>query len=129
MHEIFGREERNPRKSKEKALGDPAGAIGSVDTPAPDDIASEINPKDATSEVWSGDDRKMAETFKVCLREVGFNCVLIAGGGRQRVLVVPAAESLAPRKLFARLSSRLLWNECERCLTNPRAFSTHLNRR
>jgi hypothetical protein len=70
-------------------------AIGSADTLAPDDIASEINPKDATSEIWSGDDRKMAETFKVCLREVGINCVLTADGGRQRVLVLPAAESRA----------------------------------
>jgi hypothetical protein len=70
-------------------------AIGSVDTPAPDDIAVEMNPKDATSEVWSGDDKKMAETFKVCLREVGINSVLIADGGRQRVLVAPAAESRA----------------------------------
>ncbi len=70
-------------------------AIGSADTLAPDDIASEINPKDATSEIWSGDDRKMAETFKVCLREVGINCVLTANGGRQRVLVLPAAESRA----------------------------------
>jgi len=70
-------------------------AIGSADTPAPDDIASEINPKDATSEVWAGDDRKMAETFKVCLREVGINCVLTADGSRQRVFVLPAAESRA----------------------------------
>src|SRR5579864_3438264 len=75
--------------------GELAGTIGSVDTPAPDDIASEINPKDATSEIWSGDDRKMAETFKVCLREVGINCVLTLDDGRQRVLVVPAAESRA----------------------------------
>ena len=66
-----------------------------MDTPAPDDIAVEMNPKGATSEVWSGDDKKMAETFKVCLREVGINSVLIADGGRQRVLVAPAAESRA----------------------------------
>ena len=75
--------------------GELAGTIGSVDTPAPDDITSEINPKDATSEIWSGDDRKMAETFKVCLREVGINCVLTLDDGRQRVLVLPAAESRA----------------------------------
>ena len=75
--------------------GELTNAIDAADTPAPDDIASEIKPKDATSEVWSGDDRKMAETFKVCLREVGINCVLTADGGRQRVLVLPVAESRA----------------------------------
>jgi hypothetical protein len=84
-----------PEEVEGEGAAELTNAIDSADTPVPDDIASEIKPKDATSEVWSGDDRKMAETFKVCLREVGINCVLTADGGRQRVLVLPAAESRA----------------------------------
>jgi len=84
-----------PEEVEGEGAAELTNAIDSADTPVPDDIASEINPKDATSEIWSGDDRKMAETFKVCLREVGINCVLTLDDGRQRVLVLPAAESRA----------------------------------
>ena len=84
-----------PEEVEGEGAAELTDAIGSADTLAPDDIASDINPKDATSEVWSGDDRQMAETFKVCLREVGINCILAADGGTQRVLVLPAAESRA----------------------------------
>jgi hypothetical protein len=84
-----------PEEVEGEGAAELTNAIDSADTPVPDNIASEIKPKDATSEVWSGDDRKMAETFKVCLREVGINCVLTADGGRQRVFVLPAAESRA----------------------------------
>ena len=61
---------------------------------AADDIPTKLDPKNATSEVWSGED-SMAQTLKVCLREIGIDCVLSARGDTIRVLVAPHSESRA----------------------------------
>jgi hypothetical protein len=61
---------------------------------APDDIPAKLDPKNATSEVWSGEDA-MAQTLKDCLRENGVDCVLSARGKLTRVLVAPNYEARA----------------------------------
>jgi hypothetical protein len=66
----------------------------SLDGHAPDDIPAKLDPKSATSEVWSGEDA-MAQTLKVCLRENGIDCVLAARVDATRVLVAPNFEARA----------------------------------
>lgn len=61
----------------------------------PDDVLENFDPNEATSEVWSGDDNDLAQTFKVCLREVGIGCAVDTVGGRLRVFVLPSAQSRA----------------------------------
>jgi len=67
----------------------------SVSADAPDDILVDFNPKDATSEVWSGDGEQMAQTFKDCLREVGIGCVIAAAAGKQVIFVLPSSAARA----------------------------------
>jgi uncharacterized damage-inducible protein DinB len=96
---------------------------------APDDIATEFNPKEATSEVWFGDDAELAETFKACLREVGIHCVITADNGKERVLVLPAAEGRA--KEIIREIVEQAPPELSKFLISPHPLvpSAHLNRR
>jgi len=68
--------------------------ISSPEEPAPDDIPAELNPKDATAEVWSGE-HAMALTLRDCLRENGIDCVVSATGGATSVLVAPNFEGRA----------------------------------
>jgi hypothetical protein len=37
-------------------------------------VARELYPEDATAEVWSGDNERMADALKSCLAEIGINC-------------------------------------------------------
>jgi hypothetical protein len=37
-------------------------------------VARELYPEDATAEVWSGDNERMADVLKSCLAEIGINC-------------------------------------------------------
>jgi hypothetical protein len=63
--------------------------------PAPDDVAEDFHEGDATAEIWSGDDRGMAETVSMCLRENGIGCVVEKSGGNRLVLVMPESEARA----------------------------------
>jgi hypothetical protein len=61
----------------------------------PDDVLENFHPDEATSEVWSGDDNDLVQTFKDCLREVGIGSVAAPVGGKLRVFVMPSAQSRA----------------------------------
>lgn len=63
--------------------------------PAPDDIAAEYHPEDATEEVWSGKDSDMAQTVRLCLRENGIGSVVEERNGAQAVLVTPESATRA----------------------------------
>lgn len=78
-----------PRESS--ALPDEGEGVES----APDDIAPDFSPEDATAEVWAGDDAEMAETVRVCLRENGIGCVVDESGGKRCVRVLPASAARA----------------------------------
>ena len=61
----------------------------------PDDKLEDFDSNNATSEVWSGDDEQMAQTFKDCLREVGIGCVIAAAAGKQVIFVLPSSAARA----------------------------------
>lgn len=61
----------------------------------PDDQLENFSPDDATSQVWSGPEREMAQNIEVCLREVGIGCVLAKTQGEITVRVEPSAEERA----------------------------------
>lgn len=63
--------------------------------PVPDDIVEDFDPDEATEEVWSCEDVKMAEYLRLCLAGVGIGCVLREDGGKSRVMVLPEAEKRA----------------------------------
>jgi hypothetical protein len=65
------------------------------DETAPDDIAHDFHPDDATEEVWSGTGSDMAETVRICLRENGIGCVVEDRGANHAVLVAPPSEARA----------------------------------
>lgn len=67
----------------------------SGDSSAPDDIPEHFRREDATEEIWSGNDREMAETVRVCLRENGIGCIVEDRDGERAVLVMPESESRA----------------------------------
>lgn len=62
---------------------------------APDDIADDFKPGEATAEIWSGDDNDMAETVRMCLPENGIGCVVENRDGKQSLRVMPGAETRA----------------------------------
>ena len=66
-----------------------------TDESAPDDIAEDFRADDATAEIWSGDDRGMAETVRMCLRENGIGCAVDQFGGKVAVRVMPQSEARA----------------------------------
>jgi hypothetical protein len=72
-----------------------ADATDSAQDPAPDDVLEDFDPRDATAQVWSGDDREMAQYFKTCLREVGINCTIADNNGKRSVMVQPADDQRA----------------------------------
>jgi len=61
----------------------------------PDNITAEIDPKSATTGVWSGDDNEMAENLRMCFRENGIGSVVSVVGGKRSVSVLPSAEKRA----------------------------------
>jgi len=67
----------------------------SATSPTPDDIVEDFDPQQATHKVWSGDDKQMAETVRICLSEVGIGCVVNESSGNFGVCVEPAAEARA----------------------------------
>jgi Putative prokaryotic signal transducing protein len=62
---------------------------------APDDITPDFNLEQATAEVWSGEQKEMAEMLQACLRENGVGCVIDDSGGSTRIRVVPESEARA----------------------------------
>jgi hypothetical protein len=60
--------------------------------PPPDDGVEDFHPDDATLEVWSGEDKQMADYLKMSLNENGIGCVVAEDGGKRKVVVLPAAE-------------------------------------
>lgn len=73
---------------QEIAVPDDDSATG----PVPDDIPEDFDPQDATCEVWSGEDKQMADYIKMSLNENGIGCVVADDFGKQKVRVLPAAE-------------------------------------
>jgi hypothetical protein len=63
--------------------------------PVPDDVLEDFDPDDATREVWSGDDKQMADYLKMSLNENGIGCIVAEDGSKRKVLVLPATESRA----------------------------------
>jgi hypothetical protein len=63
--------------------------------PVPDDLVEHFDPEEATCEVWSGDDKQMAQIFKECLQNVGIGSVADEGGAKTRILVLPSFEKRA----------------------------------
>lgn len=84
-----GAEEQS--SDQEAALPEDDSATG----PAPDDIPEDFDPQDATREVWSGEDKQMAEYLKMSLNENGIGCVAVDDFGKLKVRVLPAAEPRA----------------------------------
>jgi hypothetical protein len=100
--DLWGRMIANDPESSEPGSGSeiPTNAPTSrdKDRPAeevPDDQLENFNADDATREVWSGEDRNMADSIDVCLREVGIGCVVNESKGNLNVRVEPAAEARA----------------------------------
>ncbi len=63
---------------------------------APDDLLENLDPEDATVEVWSGQQQGMAQILKDCLRENGIGCIVDrADGQTPRVLVPPESGARA----------------------------------
>jgi hypothetical protein len=76
---------------EEEKLADPESA----DSPTPNDVVENFDPEEATCEVWSGEDSKLATYLNDCMRGVGIGCVVVPDGTNVRVLVLPAAEKRA----------------------------------
>jgi hypothetical protein len=57
----------------------------------PDDQLESFSPDGATSQVWSGSEREMAQNIDVCLREVGIGCVVNESNGNLNVCVEASA--------------------------------------
>ena len=71
-----------------------APASGNRDESAedlPDDQLESFSPDGATSQVWSGSEREMAQNIDVCLREVGIGCVFNESNGNLNVCVEASA--------------------------------------
>ena len=64
------------------------------ETPS-NDLPPEIQPEDATREIWSGDDEHTAQFLSDCLRGIGIACIVSADDGKARVLVLPETETRA----------------------------------
>jgi hypothetical protein len=53
------------------------------------EFAGDLDPEDATAEVWSGDEPGMAEILEDCLRENGIGCAVDQIGMKSRIRVLP----------------------------------------
>jgi len=56
---------------------------------------ADINVKDATALVWSGEDGQMPQDIKACLTENRIACVISDDSAKHRVMVLPADEARA----------------------------------
>jgi len=65
------------------------------DEPTPDDIVENFDPDDATADVWSGDDKDLANYINLALKGVGIGCLLHQDAGQAHVFVLPAQEKRA----------------------------------
>jgi len=63
--------------------------------PTPDDIVEDFDPDDATADVWSGDDKDLANYINVALEGVGVGSVVREDAGKTHVYVLPAQEKRA----------------------------------
>jgi hypothetical protein len=87
-------EEENTGQETGLAEGDPAAQ------PASEDILEDFDPDDATREIWSGEDKRMAVYLKMSLNENGIGCVVAEDGGKWKVQVLPGAESRAQEIVY-----------------------------
>jgi len=62
---------------------------------APDDIVAGFDPRDASAEVWSGEDTRMKEMLLACLRENGIGSVVDDTDGKSRIRVLPSSAARA----------------------------------
>jgi hypothetical protein len=79
-------------------LPDPEDALAESEDsgePTPDDIVEDFDPDDAIAQIWSGDDKDMADYLKLCLGGVGVGCVIHEDAGKFHVSVLPAQEERA----------------------------------
>ena len=80
---------------------DASAALPAEDGEGPDDIraenvARELDPEDATAEIWSGADATTAEMLKSCLAEIGVACYVDRPeSGNLAVRVLPDDEKRA----------------------------------
>jgi hypothetical protein len=72
-----------------------SGASRGSNEPTPDDIVEDFDPDEATCEVWSGEDSRLAAYLNDCLRGVGIACIAVTAGTNVHVLVLPNAETRA----------------------------------
>lgn len=87
----FGTEAEKENTDQEAGLAEDDAAV----QPAPDNILEDFDPDDATHEVWSGEDKQLADYLKMSLNENGIGCIVAEDGGKLKVLVLPSAESRA----------------------------------
>jgi hypothetical protein len=90
---VDGSEECEPSSAPKIPTNAPAS--GNRDESAedlPDDQLESFSPNEATSQVWSGPEREMAQNIDVCLREVGIGCVVNESSGNFNVCVERASE-------------------------------------
>jgi hypothetical protein len=62
---------------------------------APDDIVAGFDPRDASAEVWSGEDTRIEEMLIACLRENGIGSVVDDTDGKSRIRVLPSSAARA----------------------------------
>lgn len=62
---------------------------------APDDIVAGFDPREASAEVWSGEDARMKEMLLACLRENGIGSVVDDAGDQSRIRVLPSSATRA----------------------------------
>lgn len=60
-----------------------------------DGIVEDFDPEDATAEVWSGEDKHVAQILKDCLRENGIGCVIRENDNGSSISVLPSSETRA----------------------------------
>ena len=63
--------------------------------PTPDDIVEDFDPDDATADIWSGDDKDLANYMNLALQGVGIGSVVREDAGETLVYVLPAQEKRA----------------------------------
>lgn len=64
-----------------------------------DHVPEDFDPEDATAEVWSGTDTKMAQGLKDSLRENGIGCTITKAEAGCRLAVVPS-EAVRAREII-----------------------------
>jgi len=88
---VFGRAADQQSDDTEDALPESADS----GEPTPDDIVEDFDPDDATADVWSGDDKDLANYVNLALEGVGIGSVVRDDAGKRHVYVLPAQEKRA----------------------------------